>query len=100
MADEAIRAGRTINRLVVAFEAGYDGFWLARWLRARKNGDLRDSPDEYSGITGASASEPDRPDTGLFLRAVPGWLHERSKHCHIVSLPNIAEEDAQSASRA
>jgi transposase len=20
---------------VVAFEAGYDGFWLARWLRAR-----------------------------------------------------------------
>ena len=32
--DEAIKAGRTINRVVVAFEAGYDGFWLARWLRA------------------------------------------------------------------
>jgi len=24
-----------IERIVVAFEAGRDGFWLARWLRAR-----------------------------------------------------------------
>jgi transposase len=33
--DEATRAGHTIKRIVVAFEAGRDGFWLARWLRAR-----------------------------------------------------------------
>ena len=33
--DEAIKAGRAISRIVVAFEAGRDGFWLARWLRAR-----------------------------------------------------------------
>ena len=33
--DEAARAGRTISRIAVAFEAGRDGFWLARWLRAR-----------------------------------------------------------------
>src|SRR4051794_34318728 len=33
--DEAIRAGRRIDRLCVAYEAGRDGFWLARWLRAR-----------------------------------------------------------------
>jgi hypothetical protein len=32
---EAVQAGRTIKRLVVAYEAGRDGFWLARWLRAR-----------------------------------------------------------------
>ena len=32
---EAIKAGRKIDRIVVAFEAGRDGFWLARWLRAR-----------------------------------------------------------------
>jgi nucleotide-binding universal stress UspA family protein len=24
-----------ITRIVLAFEAGRDGFWLARWLRAR-----------------------------------------------------------------
>jgi transposase len=33
--DEAIKAGRNITRIAVAFEAGRDGFWLARWLRAR-----------------------------------------------------------------
>src|SRR5258707_3768739 len=30
--DESVRAGRTIRRIVLAFEAGRDGFWLARWL--------------------------------------------------------------------
>src|SRR5438128_5429028 len=33
--NEASKAGRVISRIVVAFEAGRDGFWLARWLRAR-----------------------------------------------------------------
>jgi hypothetical protein len=33
--DEAAGAGCTITRLAIAFEAGRDGFWLARWLRAR-----------------------------------------------------------------
>jgi transposase len=33
--DEAIKAGRTITRTVVAFEAGREGFWLAPWLKAR-----------------------------------------------------------------
>src|SRR5436189_6285155 len=32
---EATQNGRTITRIAVAFEAGRDGFWLARWLRAR-----------------------------------------------------------------
>src|SRR5438045_727341 len=33
--EEAEKAGRRIERIAVAFEAGRDGFWLARWLRAR-----------------------------------------------------------------
>ena len=33
--DEAIRAGKEITRIAVAFEAGRDGLWLARWLEAR-----------------------------------------------------------------
>ena len=30
--DEAARKGRTVTRIAVAYEAGRDGFWLARWL--------------------------------------------------------------------
>ncbi len=33
--EQAEKAGRTIERVTVAFEAGRDGFWLARWLRVR-----------------------------------------------------------------
>ena len=33
--EEAEKAGRKIERTTVAFEAGRDGFWLARWLRTR-----------------------------------------------------------------
>src|SRR5258707_1577739 len=33
--DEAVRAGKKITRVALAFEAGRDGFWLARWLTAR-----------------------------------------------------------------
>ena len=32
---EAVRSGYAITRIVVAYEAGRDGFWLARWLRAQ-----------------------------------------------------------------
>ena len=33
--NEGIKGGGKISRMVVAFEAGRDGFWLARWLMAR-----------------------------------------------------------------
>jgi transposase len=33
--DEAVKVGRPITRIALAFEAGRDGFWLARWLRMR-----------------------------------------------------------------
>jgi transposase len=33
--NEAGQAGREIKRIAVAYEAGRDGFWLARWLRTR-----------------------------------------------------------------
>src|SRR5208282_3643159 len=32
---EAEQAGHRIERIAVAFEAGRDGFWLARWLKGR-----------------------------------------------------------------
>src|ERR1700747_364293 len=33
--DVAIKAEKEITRIAVAYETGRDGFWLARWLRAR-----------------------------------------------------------------
>ncbi len=56
--EEAEKAGRRIERIVVAFEAGRDGFWLARWLKAHSI--ARHSRRECGGVARASASE-DRP---------------------------------------
>ena len=71
---EAERAGHKIERIVVAYEAGRDGFWLARWLRTR---DI-----EAHVIHAASVAVPpehrraetDRLDTELLKRAFLGWL--------------------------
>ena len=34
--DEAVKAGKMIERIALAFEAGRDGFWLARWLHGAR----------------------------------------------------------------
>src|SRR6202048_4028475 len=36
--DEAVRAGKEVTRIALAFEAGRDGFWLARWVGGRGGG--------------------------------------------------------------
>ena len=33
--EEAEKKGHKITRITIAFEAGHDGFWLARWLAAQ-----------------------------------------------------------------
>jgi transposase len=54
---EATKIGRTIMRIAVAFEAGRDGFWLARWLRARDIETYDHPPDERGCIARASPRE-------------------------------------------
>jgi transposase len=54
--DEAIRAGKEITRIAVAFEAGRDGFWLARWRGARGRG-ARDPFLECGRFAGTSPGE-------------------------------------------
>jgi hypothetical protein len=55
--DEATKAGRTIDRIAVAYEAGRDGFWLARWLRGRGHRGLCDPPDKCCRVARASPGE-------------------------------------------
>src|ERR1700737_490591 len=58
--DEAVRAGKKITRIALAFEAGRDGFWLARWLSARGVEAHVIHPLECRGIAGTSPGQ-DRP---------------------------------------
>lgn len=97
--DEAINAGQTITRITLAFEAGRDGFWLARWLR------LRDIETYVIHSTSVAVprehrrAKTDRLDTELLKRVFIGWLRGEPDHCRMAAIPTLEEEDAKRPSR-
>src|ERR1035437_9941265 len=90
--NEAVRAGRPISRITRAYEAGRDGFWLARWLIARGI--------EAHVIHSASVAvsrerkraKTDRLDAAMLMRVFLGWLRGERGHCGMVAIPTMEEE--------
>src|SRR5262249_61187559 len=66
--DESVRAGRMITRIAVAFEAGRDGFWLARWLEARGVEAHVIHPSSVAVSRGHRRARTDRLDTQVLER--------------------------------
>jgi transposase len=96
---EAVRAGRSIGRIALAYEAGRDGFWLARWLRARGvEGHVIHSTSVAVSREHRRA-KTDRLDTAMLMRVFLGWLRGERGHCGMVAVPTIEEEDAKRPSR-
>jgi len=96
---EAEKAGRKIERIAVAFEAGRDGFWLARWLRARN---IEAHVIHASSIAVSREhrrAKTDRLDTELLKRAFLGWLRGERDHCKMVAIPTMKDEDAKRPNR-
>lgn len=96
---EATKIGRTIMRIAVAFEAGRDGFWLARWLRARDIETYVIHPTSVAVSREHRRAKTDRLDTGLLKRVFIGWLRGEPDHCHMAAIPTLAEEDAKRPNR-
>src|SRR5437764_1662598 len=97
--DEAVRAGRTITRIAVAFEAGRDGFWLARWLAARGVEAHVIHASSVAVSREHRRAKTDRLDTELLKRGFLGWLRGERGHCSMARVPTIAEEDAKRPNR-
>jgi transposase len=96
---EATKAGSKIGRIAVAFEAGRDGFWLARWLRARGIEAYVIHPNSVPVSREHRRAKSDRLDTALLMRAFLGWLRGEAKHCSMAAIPTLAEEDARRPNR-
>jgi transposase len=92
--DEAVRAGKKITRIALAFEAGRDGFWLARWLSAHVI-----HPSSVAVSREHRRAKTDRLDTELLKRGFLGWLRGERGHCSMARVPTIAEEDAKRPNR-
>jgi transposase len=96
---EAERAGHRINRITVAFEAGRDGFWLARWLKARGIEAHVIHASSVAVSREHRRAKTDRLDTELLKRAFLGWLRGERDHCKMVAIPTIKDEDAKRPNR-
>ena len=97
--EEAEQAGHGIKRIAVVFEAGRDGFWLARWLRAL---DIEAHVIHASSVAVSREhrrAKTDRLDTELLKRAFLGWLRGERHHCKMVAIPTTNDEDAKRPNR-
>src|ERR1700731_1046840 len=96
---EAIKAGHAVKRIVVAFEAGRDGFWLARWLRSH---DIEAYVIHASSIAMPREhrrAKTHRLYTEVVMRGFRGWLRGEARHCRMAAIPTLAQEDAKRPSR-
>jgi len=93
--DEAIKAGKEVTRIAVAYETGRDGFWLARWLRARGI----DAHVIHATSVAVSREhrrvKTDRIDTAILQRGFLGWLRGERGHCSMAIVPTVEEEDGR-----
>src|SRR5258705_7829200 len=96
---EAEEAGRRIERTAVAFEAGRDGFWLARWLKARGFEAYVIHASSVAVSREHRRAKTDRLDTELLKRSFLGWLRGERDHCKMVEIPTMKDEDAKRPNR-
>ena len=97
--EEAEKAGRRIERIAVAFEAGRDGFWLARWLNACGIEAHVIHASSVAVSREHRRAKTDRLDTELLKRSFLGWLRGERDHCKMVAIPTIKDEDAKRPNR-
>ena len=71
---EASGAGREARRVVVGYEAGLDGFWIARALREHDIEVYVMHPASISVERRGRRAKTDRIDVDILLRALLGWL--------------------------
>src|SRR5271169_5788059 len=66
-----------------------------RWLRGRGIECEVIHPTSIPVSREHRRAKSDRLDLGLLLRALLGWLRGEPKHCSMVAVPSIEEEDAK-----
>src|SRR5215475_8724480 len=95
--DEAVRAGHTITRIALAFEAGRDGFWRARWLEARGVEAHVIHPSSVAVSREHRRAKTDRLDTELLKRGFLGWLRGERGHCSMARVATNCRRGRQAA---
>jgi transposase len=95
----AAAVGRSVERVIVAYEAGYSGFWLARWLARHDVEPFVIQPSSVPVDRRARRAKSDGIDAELLLRTLLAWLRGEPRVCSMVPIPTEADEDARRSVR-
>jgi transposase len=93
------QAGRTVQRVVLTYEAGRDGFWIARYLEERGIEVHVMQPASIPVPRRKRRAKTDRIDLDMLLRTVLAWLRGEPRACSMVRVPSEAEEDLRRPGR-
>lgn len=96
---EAGAAGRTIDRVVLTYEAGRDGFWIARHLQAQGIEVHVMHPASLPVPRGRRRAKTDRIDLDMLLRSFLAWLRGEPRVCTMARIPSAAEEEMRRPGR-
>lgn len=81
--------------VVSCYEAGYEGFWLDRRLKAAGIGNRVIDPSSLLVNRRARRAKTDRIDARALLRALIAWQQGDRDVCHMVQVPSPEQEDAK-----
>ena len=96
---EADKRGYQVSRVVLGYEAGRDGFWIAR--------SLQEHGIEVYVMHAASIAierrgrraKTDRIDIDMLLGTLLGWLRGEPRRCTMAPIPTAADEDMREPGR-
>src|SRR4030081_928536 len=85
--------------IILCYEAGYDAFWLARFLKARGIECLVVDAASMQVNRRARRAKTDRIDVGLLLRGLHAWGQGDRHVWSVVRIPSVDEEDLRRSHR-
>ena len=92
------RLGRPLQ-LVLCYEVGYDGFWLARLLIARSIPTIVFDPASFLMPRRGRRAKTDRIDAEGMTRTLRVWLSGDREVARDVLMPSVEQEDAKRIER-
>lgn len=91
----AAAAGHPVERVIATYEAGWSGFWLARWLITKGIEVYVVQPSSVPVDRRMRRAKSDGIDAELLLRTLLAWLRGEPRVCSMVPIPDEADEDAR-----
>src|SRR5262252_8889989 len=91
----AAAVGYVADRVIVTYEAGWSGFWLARWLVAQGIEVHVVQPSSVPVDRRLRRAKSDGIDAELLLRTLLAWLRGEPRVCSMAPIPDEADEDAR-----